>query len=756
LYRILYVDDEPPLLEIGKIYLESEGLFSVDTQVSAPAALSLLNEVPFDAVVSDYQMPDMDGIEFLTRVRESGNSIPFLLFTGKGREEVVIQALNKGADFYVQKGGVPKAQFVELAHHILTAVKRKHAEDGLAESKARFRIFFDMINDGIHIYGIDGQGRAGKFLEVNDVACRMLQYSREELLELGPRDITDTRGPPAESVIAGLPANGHTIFESELRKKDGTLLPVEINAHRFTFNGTPAIVSVVRDIAPRRQADAALKESEERFRMLLAHIPSIAVQGYRVDGTTHYWNEASEEIYGYRAEEAIGKNLLDLIIPPEMREEVRGAIAYMAESGCPIPPSELSLMRKDGSLVSVFSSHAVVDRSGGERELFCIDIDLSGLKRAEVALHESEEKFRRLADNAQDMIYRMSLPDGIYQYVSPAAIQVTGYAPEDFYQNPFLMHQRVGLGWQDRFRRGWEALLEGNIPSFSEYPITDPAGKTRWLNQRSVLVRNDAGMPVAVEGIITDITGYRQTEDALRLANTKLKLLSGMTRHDINNQLTMIRGYLSLFGRSLPRSSPSTTVARMMTAATRISDMIRFMKEYEEIGVGTPLWHDGRSLVDGAASQVALGTVSVRNEIPAGTEIFADPLITRVWYNLIDNAVQYGGKITTIRFSVRKEAGNAVILCEDDGDGVPSREKALIFARGYGKNTGMGLFLAREILSITGLGIRENGEPGNGARFEISVPAGSYRSGTSSPAAAPVAETGGAEIPAPGRPGSGR
>ena len=125
---VLYVDDEPALLEIGKLFLERNGQFCVDIITSAPAALTLLKTKTYDAIISDYQMPGMDGIEFLKKVRTSGNIIPFILFTGRGREEVVIHALNEGADYYLQKGGDSKSQFAELAHQIRQAVQQRCAE----------------------------------------------------------------------------------------------------------------------------------------------------------------------------------------------------------------------------------------------------------------------------------------------------------------------------------------------------------------------------------------------------------------------------------------------------------------------------------------------------------------------------------------------------------------------------------------------------------------------------------------------------
>jgi signal transduction histidine kinase len=113
--------------------------------------------------------------------------------------------------------------------------------------------------------------------------------------------------------------------------------------------------------------------------------------------------------------------------------------------------------------------------------------------------------------------------------------------------------------------------------------------------------------------------------------------------------------------------------------------------------------------------------------LPAGAEVLADPLIVKVFYNLMDNAVRYGGKITTLRFFVEEHDGVHVVVCEDDGDGVVAEEKEKIFERGFGKNTGLGLALAREILDITGITISEIGEPGKGARLEMTVPKGAWR-----------------------------
>lgn len=126
---ILYVDDERMLLEVGKLYLERSGNLHVDILDSATEALEKIRTVKYDAIISDYQMPEMDGIIFLKAVRAKHPTLPFIIFTGKGREEVIIEALNNGADHYLQKGGDPKAQFAELVHNIERSVERKRAQD---------------------------------------------------------------------------------------------------------------------------------------------------------------------------------------------------------------------------------------------------------------------------------------------------------------------------------------------------------------------------------------------------------------------------------------------------------------------------------------------------------------------------------------------------------------------------------------------------------------------------------------------------
>ena len=221
----------------------------------------------------------------------------------------------------------------------------------------------------------------------------------------------------------------------------------------------------------------------------------------------------------------------------------------------------------------------------------------------------------------------------------------------------------------------------------------------------------------------------RRVEKALADANRKLQLMASITRHDLLNQLAALGGYLDL-AQMMREREPANAWKQVASAGeivNRISNTIRFTAEYQKVGSASPAWQDIRSLVEKSERYVSAETVTLVNAVPAGVEVYADPLIERVFSNLIENTMRYGKTATTVTFSLRRSGDTCTILCEDDGVGVPYDEKEKIFTYAYGMNTGLGLFLAREILAITGIAIRETGEPGRGARFEILCPAGVIR-----------------------------
>jgi DNA-binding response OmpR family regulator len=221
----------------------------------------------------------------------------------------------------------------------------------------------------------------------------------------------------------------------------------------------------------------------------------------------------------------------------------------------------------------------------------------------------------------------------------------------------------------------------------------------------------------------------RKVEKALDEANKKLNLMASITRHDVINQLNNQHESLET-ALSQSTNDPAKAWEHVRAAAliaTQTLNSVRFTEDYQNVGVKAPQWQDLFSLVDTAGKNHSHGRVAIINEIPQGTEIYADPMIGKVFSNLIENTLKYGENATRIRFSTQNHGSDTVIIYEDDGVGIPAGRKAAIFSYEYGMTSGLGLFLSREILAITSISVRETGQAGSGVRFEICCPAETIR-----------------------------
>jgi PAS domain S-box-containing protein len=1005
--RVLYVDDEPGLLAVGKMFLEKEGGFTVDTLTSVSEALAHLSTERYDAIISDYQMPEINGIAFLKQLKASGDITPFIIFTGKGREEVVIEALNEGADFYLQKGGEPKAQFAELSNKIRYAVSRRNAELDLRESEERYRHVVEdqteficrFLPDGTHvfvneaycryfgktrdemtgtrfrpvihpddrervarllsslamdhplvtidqrvimpdgsirwqrwvdraIFFPDGRlkeyqsvGRditdwkqaeeeiktaeetyrniflnsqiglfrtdmhTGLILDANDAVARFIGYPDRASLLATPFNIVERYADPDDHdrITSLLLSDGefHN-YEARFRKNDGLILWMRFSGRLVKEKGW--VEGVSEDITERKVAAMALHDSELKYRSLIES-SSDAIFCVDQNGVYKFTNLVFASTFDKTPDYFIGKTFWDIY--PKEHADYRQltnsrvfetGVAQTIEVEVPLPDRTLYFIAKanpikdeTGKVIlnlthatditerkqaeeAVRVSRDLLIKSEAELQTHQIELETQGdeLRRAHLELKGARDKYLDLYEfapvgyltlNDQALIEEVNLvgstllgmdrkklvnarlrkfiaqtdSDQWIKYfmdvldqegkqtctlmlkrgdgsMFPARLESIRIAGSDAIppvreavsditdirnveetlresekrftlaingtdaglwdwdmvkdQVVYSDQWKWMLGYEvseveDTFS-GWKNLWHPDDCTTIEKALDDYlAGKTkqyeiihrlrhkdgdwRWILTRGDIVKDAQGKPVRWVGTNIDITERKRTEEALHQANKKLNLLSSITRHDINNQLTVLVGYLTLLQKK--QSDPTLTeyFLKVSTAAQHISSIIRFTKEYESIGVHAPVWQECRTLVDTAAKQAPLGKVTVKNDLPAGQEVFADPLIVKVFYNLMDNAVRYGGKITTIRFSFKEREGDYVVVCEDDGDGVVAGEKEKIFERGFGKNTGLGLAISREILDITGITITETGEPGKGARFEIVVPKGAWR-----------------------------
>ncbi len=1173
MFSILYVDDEAGLLDIAKLFLESLGQFTIDTVTSAVEAQVLIREKKYDAIISDYQMPEMDGIELLRQVRASGNNIPFILFTGRGREEIVIQALNEGADFYLQKGGDPAALFTELAYKIRQAVNRRsaelalknsekrladiinflpdatfaidrhghviawnraieemsgvlaadilgkgdfeyalplygarrkmlidlilepdaaymvhyehvqhdgefliaetilprldgrpvtlmgkagplfdqsgavvgaiesirditarvRAEDGLRnanerltaseerlresisemmsrerelrESKERLQTFMDSASDSFMIWDKDlrmvdlnrnamaclpegtrkedlmGRGYAEllpwveerreqeRFQEVvrtgepfvgtmmvpdasgelcysikafkvgdglgiafNDVtAIKRAEAERQSVNERLTADkeelrrsveglkasqaalrsseerfrafienisdlttITDVKGTylyvspsvlrligRTEDQVLGRnalgegsplgagPEEGRTIIEAARKAMEEPGRPVKIPflcgrdhggntiflegilTYLPEVEGVRGLLFHGRDITDRIRVEWAVAESEERYRNIVLNSPygmhfyelrpdgslvltganpsadrilglehgrlvgttiesafpslvgtevpqryrliaqeggvwmddQIAYEGGSVigafsvtafqtsaghmaasfvditerkrteeallererqfgqlitllpiplclvfyDGRFHSNNNRFHQVFGYTPEDIRTiEDWWSKAYPDERYrrwavERWEEGLRRARESGEDIEPVEYRITCKDGSVRDVIVSGIAFDQF-----FMATFIDITDRKRTEDALHHSEEKHRTILENLLDLVYETDI-EGRFTMISPSGARMLGHGSPD---------ELIGKQVSDLYANpdDRKAFIEAISKSGSVYgyPLVmmSKDGTHRDVIANSRLCYDPEGNVTGVEGVIHDVTELRRAEDALRTANKKLTLLSGITRHDVKNQLQVLDGYIHLSGALAGGSERLLDLLEKERRASQaIARQLDFMRDYEEIGMRSAVWQDVGALVRNAGSALPLNHVTLTDDC-SQIEVYADPLVEKVFYNLIDNSLRYGGDgLRSVRITAAKHGKAVRIVYEDDGAGIDAADRKKLFRKGFGRNTGLGLFLSREILSITGISIAEKSETGKGARFVMMVPAGAWRFG---------------------------
>jgi len=479
-------------------------------------------------------------------------------------------------------------------------------------------------------------------------------------------------------------------------------------------------VGSARDVTDRKRAEEALRKSEGRYKIITETTTDFVFSCIKPKGGTYsidWVAGASERIIGYTIDELIAIGCWRCLVLPEDTLIFDENIINL-----PVGTSRACTLRirtKSGSLrwLAVNTTHVPAKDSSLVNRVVGSCRDITERKRAEDELAESEKKYRALFSAESDGIFVIDKESGTIIDSNDAITEMYGYQKDEV----------IG-----QLNSSMSAEPDATIAATKEVNSHIPIRYHR-RKEGSIFPVEITASVVSLQGrdviiaAVRDITKRKLADDALSQANKKLTLLSSITRHDITNQLTVLVGYLRILEKKQPDPALNEYFVKISTAAQRISSMIQFTREYEKVGVDSPKWQDCRTIVDTAAKQVPLGNLLLKNVLPVGTEVFADPLIVKVFYNIMDNAVRYGGKITTIRFYVEEAGDEHLIVCDDDGNGIVAEEKEKIFERGFGKNTGLGLALAREILAISGITIRENGEPGKGARFEMGVPKGAWR-----------------------------
>jgi len=373
-----------------------------------------------------------------------------------------------------------------------------------------------------------------------------------------------------------------------------------------------------------------------------------------------------------------------------------------------------------------------------EQEKLILAQSEKAARESEKRLKQSEERLRLLLQNVNDGILVSRIqregPGRILE-VNDRACEILGYAKEELLQmstSDLMVSEGPGKNsvlMEEFFSKGHTIFDTTGVRKDGQHiPVEisarlfemegEPAflAAVRDISERKMLERE-------MEHHTLELTHYSNT---LRQVNDKLNLMNRITRHDINNQLTALIGYLEIMKEEYPDPRLQQYIGIEIHAAQNIQSKIMFTKEYQDVGSQAPQWFDIGAVILSAAEGVPLAPITL-TVLCHRIEIYADPLLERVFYTLLENAIRHGRTVTDIRFSCHEQEHGMMIVYEDDGEGVPDEHKEDIFQHKYFKHTGYGLLLSVSILSITGITIRETGVPGKGAKFEILVPKGAYR-----------------------------
>ena len=449
------------------------------------------------------------------------------------------------------------------------------------------------------------------------------------------------------------------------------------------------------------------------------------------------WNRALEELTGISAGDMLGKGnreyaipffrerrlmIIDLIFAtdPEIEKMGYRDIQWTGNT----LTADITGLPADGKSRHIREIASPVFSESGELDGAIESItDISMTEHRERVLGDTASKCMIILENIATAIAIIE-EDAIISYVNPEFEKIIGYVREEV-EGKKKWTEFVAPKELERMRKfEYESRINPeNATPNHEFRFIRFDGQLR----HGSLTMTPVPEPGKLILSLVDISGKVQEGDALQKANRKLNSFSCITRHEILNHLTVVKGYIES-SRDQVRDPAFLlrSFDKQLAAANAIQNLITFTRDYQNIGIQPPAWYAITGLIQTVSSGMNMGSVAFTVSTDR-VEIYADHLLEKVFFHLIDNALRYGRKIKNLRFHAQESFEELVIICEDDGIGIPPDAKEKIFKRQFFQNTGLDMYLSRQILSITGISIRETGIYGTGARFEIRVPKGAYR-----------------------------
>ncbi len=473
------------------------------------------------------------------------------------------------------------------------------------------------------------------------------------------------------------------------------------------------------DITERKEIEQKLLESEENARALI-NAPHESIFMISPDGIVLYVNETNATRLGFTPDEMIGKSVYQFV-SEEIAERRRQYVHEVLETKKPVH----ILDERNGRIIEN-NLYPVLNTAGEVTRIAIYGHDVTEMHEYQQKILESETKYRELVENAASIIMRFDTSANIL-YFNEYAEEFFGFSKEEVLGKSIF---NTILEETDSSGKNLQEMIQNMMENPEKFVHNENENICKdkrkvWISWRNKPLYEN-GRFIGLLSVGTDITQRKKTEEALSEANKKLNLLSSITRHDVLNLITALKGYQELSFEIETDEKKKDFLKKEIDLTNSIQSQIEFTKDYQDLGLSAPIWHDVSACIDRAQNR--LGISSIHSTISfSEVSIFADPLFEKVIYTLLDNSIRHGERVTRISWGIEQKSDGYTLVCEDDGIGILDVDKERIFIRGVGKNTGLGLFLSREILTITGLTIRETGLFGKGARFEIEIPPGALK-----------------------------
>jgi PAS domain S-box-containing protein len=730
-FKILLLNNKPVLATKLQDYLS--GIFGkVDCLYETVDAKEVLSRNEYDLLVLSNRLNDMDGIDFVRWMRTNVIQVPFVMIAGDGDVRQAVEAMKEGAEEFLQWSDDADNFFPYVAEVVRKALGRRGREKFFSYSELLYETLFENIRDAVFLHFLDQDtGMPGTFMEVNEVACQRLGYTKQELLAMTPADIDVPGVVDFQAMIKRLKEDGFAVFKARHRTKSGREIPTEINTRIFDLKGHKAILSVARNITDQQKALDDLRNSEHRFKSIIKScIIGICITDE--NGLFEFVNEEYCKIYGYKPEDMLGRHFT-MVVPEKDREYMSSLHDDFIQYGKDIKGNWTVIDKKGDEHYIVADATRIKDESGRFRKVTFVD-DITQRKKAKEALEISEVKYRTMMENLQDPVM---ISDNQYKivYVNGAFKKRIGPVQENFTCHEQVFGLKEPCPWcmvakenMSRFRKRQENRINKRDYQITTVPVTfDGDNKTKMTIFRDVT---------------KVVKARQQAEESDRLKSAFLANIS----HEIRTPLNVVMGFAGLLKEDdITRDEALMYIDMINESSQHLLHVMDDIIDFSFIDSGLvqvhPIKIKSKKLLDDLMLEVENYKkkmakpqlqVSIRNELPENVNLATDESrLRQILLNLLSNAVKFtehGGITITLSYT---ESRWVLFSVEDTGIGIPAKMHKVIFrrfrqadeghTRMFGGN-GLGLALCKHLAQMLGGHIELKSKPGKGSEFLLFLP----------------------------------